>query len=31
MYMRFMDIINTLGAVGKTFSNSEKIKKIIRT
>ncbi|KAH9681323.1 hypothetical protein KPL71_026940 [Citrus sinensis] len=31
MYMRFTDIVNTLGALGKTFSNSEKVKKIIRT
>ena len=29
MYTRFMDIVNTLGALGKTFSNSEKVKKII--
>ncbi|KAH9751856.1 hypothetical protein KPL71_014473 [Citrus sinensis] len=28
---RFTDIVNTLGAVGKTFSNSEKVKKIIRS
>ncbi|KAH9698517.1 hypothetical protein KPL71_024037 [Citrus sinensis] len=28
---RFMDIVNTLGALGKTFSNSEKVKKIIRS
>ena len=26
-----MDIVNTLGALGKTFSNSEKVKKIIRS
>ena len=31
MYTRFMDIMNTLGALGKTFSNSEKVKKIIRS
>ncbi|KAH9687357.1 hypothetical protein KPL70_014742 [Citrus sinensis] len=31
MYTRFMDIVNTLGALGKTFSNSEKVKKIIRS
>ncbi|KAH9657669.1 CCHC-type domain-containing protein [Citrus sinensis] len=30
MYNRFTDIVNTLGALGKTFSNSEKVKKIIR-
>ncbi|KAH9668399.1 hypothetical protein KPL70_021401 [Citrus sinensis] len=30
MYTRFTDIVNTLGALGKTFSNSEKVKKIIR-
>ncbi|KAH9794680.1 hypothetical protein KPL71_004982 [Citrus sinensis] len=29
MYTRFMDIVNTLGALGKTFSNSEKVKKMI--
>ncbi|KAK9217771.1 hypothetical protein WN943_006399 [Citrus x changshan-huyou] len=28
---RFTDIVNTLGALGKTFSNSEKVKKIIRS
>ncbi|KAH9769924.1 hypothetical protein KPL71_012193 [Citrus sinensis] len=28
---RFTDIVNTLGAPGKTFSNSEKVKKIIRS
>ncbi|KAH9704636.1 hypothetical protein KPL70_011547 [Citrus sinensis] len=28
---RFTDIMNTLGAVEKTFSNSEKVKKIIRS
>ncbi|KAH9679772.1 hypothetical protein KPL71_026267 [Citrus sinensis] len=27
----FTDIVNTLGALGKTFSNSEKVKKIIRS
>ncbi|KAH9680287.1 hypothetical protein KPL71_026498 [Citrus sinensis] len=31
MYMRFTDIVNTLGALGKVFSNSEKVKKIIRS
>ncbi|KAH9724856.1 hypothetical protein KPL70_007638 [Citrus sinensis] len=31
MYTRFTDIVNTLGALGKTFSNSEKLKKIIRS
>ncbi|KAH9782035.1 Integrase catalytic domain-containing protein [Citrus sinensis] len=31
MYIRFTDIVNTLGALGKTFSNSEKVKKIIRS
>ncbi|KAH9751651.1 Integrase catalytic domain-containing protein [Citrus sinensis] len=31
MYTRFMDIVNTLGALEKTFSNSEKVKKIIRS
>ncbi|KAH9679831.1 hypothetical protein KPL71_026290 [Citrus sinensis] len=31
MYNRFTDIVNTLGALGKTFSNSEKVKKIIRS
>ena len=31
MYTRFIDIVNTLGALGKTFSNSEKVKKIIRS
>ena len=30
MYTRFMDIINTLGALGKTFSNSKKVKKVIK-
>ena len=30
MYPKFMDIVNTLGALGKTFLNSEKVKKIIR-
>ncbi|KAH9704490.1 hypothetical protein KPL70_011490 [Citrus sinensis] len=29
MYTRFTDIVNTLGALRKTFSNSEKVKKII--
>ncbi|KAH9768027.1 hypothetical protein KPL71_011486 [Citrus sinensis] len=28
---RFTDIVNTPGALGKTFSNSEKVKKIIRS
>ncbi|KAH9697684.1 hypothetical protein KPL71_023711 [Citrus sinensis] len=31
MYTRFTAIVNTLGALGKTFSNSEKVKKIIRS
>ncbi|KAH9715585.1 hypothetical protein KPL71_021114 [Citrus sinensis] len=31
MYTRFTDIMNTLGALGNTFSNSEKVKKIIRS
>ena len=31
MYTQFTDIVNTLGALGKTFSNSEKVKKIIRS
>ncbi|KAH9769987.1 Integrase catalytic domain-containing protein [Citrus sinensis] len=31
MYTRFTDIVNTLGALGKTLSNSEKVKKIIRS
>ena len=30
MYTRFTNIVNTLGALGKTFSNNEKVKKIIR-
>ena len=30
MYTRFTDIVNTLEALGKTFSNSEKLKKIVR-
>ena len=30
-YSRFTDIVNTLEALGKTFSNSKKIKKIIRS
>ncbi|KAH9671627.1 Integrase catalytic domain-containing protein [Citrus sinensis] len=30
MYTRFTDIVNTLGALVKTFSNSEKVKKILR-
>ena len=31
MNSRFTDIVNTLGALGKNFSNSEKVKKIIRS
>ncbi|KAH9769127.1 hypothetical protein KPL71_011881 [Citrus sinensis] len=31
MYTRFTDIVNTLEALGKTFSNSKKVKKIIRS
>ncbi|KAH9688251.1 hypothetical protein KPL70_015081 [Citrus sinensis] len=31
MYTRFTDIVNTLRALGKTFSNNEKVKKIIRS
>ena len=31
MYTRFTDIVNTLGALGKTLSNSEKVKKISRS
>lgn len=31
MYTRFTDTVNTLGDLGKTFSNSEKVKKIIRS
>ena len=31
MYTRFTDIVNTLRALGKTFSNSKKVKKIIRS
>ncbi|KAH9770099.1 Integrase catalytic domain-containing protein [Citrus sinensis] len=31
MYTRFTDIVNTLSALGKTFSNSEKVKKINRS
>ena len=31
MYTRFTDIMNTLGALAKTFLNSEKVKKIIRS
>ena len=31
MYTRFMDIVNTLGALRKTFSNSKKVKKINRS
>ena len=31
MYTRFTDIVNTLGALEKIFSNSEKVKKIIRS
>ena len=31
IYTRLTDIINTLGALRKTFSNSEKVKKISRS
>ena len=31
MYTRFLDTVNTLGTHGKTFSNREKVKKIIRS
>ena len=31
IYTRFIDIGNTLWAIGKNFSNSEKVKKIIRS
>ena len=31
MYTRFTDIVNSLEALGKTFSNCEKVKKIIRS
>ena len=31
MYSRFTDIVNTLEALGKTFSNSKIVKKIIRS
>ena len=31
MYTTFTDIVNTLEALGKTFSNSKKVKKIIRS
>ena len=31
MHTRFIDIVNILGALGKIFSNSEKVKKIIRS
>ena len=31
MYTRFIDTVNTLGALGKIFSNSEKVNKIIRS
>ena len=31
IYIRLTDIVNTLGALGETFSNNEKIKKIIRS
>ena len=31
MYTMLTDIVNTLGALGKKFSNSEKVKKIIRS
>ena len=30
MYTRFTDIVSTLGALGKTFSNNDKVKKIIK-
>ena len=29
MYIRFTDIVNTLGDVQKTFSNNKKVKKFI--
>ena len=31
IYTRFTDIVNALGVIEKTFSNSEKVKKIIRS
>ena len=31
MYIRFTDIVNILGALGKTFLISKKVKKIIRS
>ena len=31
MYTRFTNIVNTLRALGNTFSNSDKVKKIIRS
>ena len=31
IYSRFTDIVNTLEAIGKIFSNSKKVKKIIRS
>ena len=31
MYTRFTNIVNTRGALGKTFSNNEKVNKIIRS
>ena len=31
MYKRFTDIVNSLKALGKTFTNCEKVKKIIRS
>ena len=30
LYTRFKDVVNTLGALGKIFLNSENVKKIIR-
>ena len=31
MYIKFTDIVNTLRTLGKTFSNSKKVKKIIKS
>ena len=31
MYTRFTNIVNTLGALGKTFQVTKKVKKIIRS
>ena len=31
IYSRFTDIVNTFGGLGKMFSNSKKVKKIIRS